>query len=99
MKIVTVVGARPQFIKASVVSAALKGMAEEVLVHTGQHYDKYMSDVFFEELSIPHPKYNLGRITARNLLRMMEDPDWQKKNYAHQFPVSFNNGNSVRDIR
>ena len=60
LKIVTVVGARPQFIKASVVSAALKGMAEEVLVHTGQHYDKNMSDVFFEELSIPHPKYNLG---------------------------------------
>ena len=50
-------------------------------------------------LSAIHPQYNLGRITARNLLRMMEDPDWQKKNYAHQFPVSFNNGNSVRDIR
>ena len=50
-------------------------------------------------LSVIHPKYNLGRITARNLLRMMEDPDWQKKNYAHQFPVAFNNGNSVRDIR
>ena len=50
-------------------------------------------------LSAIHPKYNLGRMTARNLLRMMEDPDWQKKNYAYQFPVSFNNGNSVRDIR
>ena len=50
-------------------------------------------------LSVIHPKYNLGRITARNLLRIMEDPDWQKKNDAHQFPVAFNNGNSVRDIR
>ena len=60
MKIVTVVGARPQFIKASVVSAALKSHCQEVLVHTGQHYDANMSDVFFEELKIPHPAYNLG---------------------------------------
>ncbi|WP_283608905.1 non-hydrolyzing UDP-N-acetylglucosamine 2-epimerase [Faecalispora anaeroviscerum] len=60
MKIVTIVGARPQFIKASVVSAALAPACEEILVHTGQHYDRNMSDVFFEELSIPRPKYNLG---------------------------------------
>nr|WP_319488622.1 UDP-N-acetylglucosamine 2-epimerase (non-hydrolyzing) [uncultured Caproiciproducens sp.] len=60
MKIVTVVGARPQFVKASVVSAALKPVCVEVLVHTGQHYDRNMSDVFFEELSIPKPAYNLG---------------------------------------
>ncbi|MDD3261384.1 MAG: UDP-N-acetylglucosamine 2-epimerase (non-hydrolyzing) [Oscillospiraceae bacterium] len=60
MKIVTVVGARPQFIKASVVSAALAPLCQEVLVHTGQHYDKNMSAVFFEELQIPHPAYNLG---------------------------------------
>lgn len=50
-------------------------------------------------LSVVHPKYNLGRVTARNLLRMMEDPDWQKKNYSHRFQVTFNDGNSVRDIR
>lgn len=50
-------------------------------------------------LSVVHPKYNLGRVTARNLLRMMEDPDCQKKNYSHRFPVTFNDGNSVRDIR
>ncbi len=60
MKIVTVVGARPQFVKASVVSAALKPICTEVIVHTGQHYDHNMSDVFFEELSIPKPAYNLG---------------------------------------
>ncbi len=60
MKIVTVVGARPQFVKASVVSAALKPICTEVIVHTGQHYDRNMSDVFFEELSIPKPAYNLG---------------------------------------
>lgn len=60
MKIVTVVGARPQFIKASVVSHALESVCDEVIVHTGQHYDRNMSDVFFEELSIPRPAYNLG---------------------------------------
>lgn len=60
MKILTVVGARPQFIKAAVVSRLLKGKAEEVFVHTGQHYDYNMSDIFFEELNIPKPDYNLG---------------------------------------
>ncbi|MCI1965453.1 MAG: UDP-N-acetylglucosamine 2-epimerase (non-hydrolyzing) [Oscillospiraceae bacterium] len=60
MKLVTVVGARPQFIKASVVSMALADVCNEVIVHTGQHYDHNMSDVFFEELNIPKPAYNLG---------------------------------------
>ncbi len=60
MKIMTVVGARPQFIKAAVVSRLLRESATEILVHTGQHYDYYMSDVFFEELDIPRPDYNLG---------------------------------------
>lgn len=61
-KIVTVVGARPQFIKLAVVSRALRRQPEfqEVLVHTGQHYDHNMSDVFFEEMDIPKPDYNLG---------------------------------------
>ncbi len=60
-KVVTVIGARPQFIKAAVVSRYFKkdqGI-EEILVHTGQHYDKNMSEVFFEQLQIPKPKYNL----------------------------------------
>lgn len=60
MKILTVVGARPQFIKAAVVSRCLKSDMKQVLVHTGQHYDYNMSDIFFEELSIPKPDYNLG---------------------------------------
>lgn len=60
MKLLTVVGARPQFIKASVVSHALKPVCDEVIVHTGQHYDRNMSAVFFEELNIPKPAYNLG---------------------------------------
>ncbi|MDI6812232.1 MAG: UDP-N-acetylglucosamine 2-epimerase (non-hydrolyzing) [Desulfitobacteriaceae bacterium] len=60
MKIATVVGARPQFIKAAPVSRALRARHTEVLIHTGQHYDANMSDIFFEELDIPRPDYNLG---------------------------------------
>lgn len=60
MKIVTVIGARPQFIKAAAVSRKLEQFCEEIIVHTGQHYDANMSELFFEELHIPKPKYNLG---------------------------------------
>lgn len=62
MKILTVVGARPQFIKAANISReiATRTGVSEVIVHTGQHYDANMSDVFFQELSIPEPKYKLG---------------------------------------
>jgi UDP-GlcNAc3NAcA epimerase len=60
-KILTVVGARPQFIKAAVVSRLLrsKNWADEMIVHTGQHYDADMSDIFFAEMDIPAPKFNL----------------------------------------
>ncbi|NNE70409.1 MAG: UDP-N-acetylglucosamine 2-epimerase (non-hydrolyzing), partial [Rhodothermales bacterium] len=60
MKIISVVGARPQFVKAAVVSQAVRSRGiEEVLVHTGQHYDERMSQVFFDELEIPRPDVNL----------------------------------------
>ncbi|RKQ85527.1 non-hydrolyzing UDP-N-acetylglucosamine 2-epimerase [Brockia lithotrophica] len=77
-KILTVVGARPQFIKASVVSRELRKLGEtvrEVLVHTGQHFDPYMSDVFFRELELPNPDYHLGiggGTHGQNTGRMLE---------------------------
>ena len=75
MKVVSVVGARPQFIKAAAVSRILRKNNQEILVHTGQHYDKEMSDIFFEELKIPKPDYylnvgsgNHGEMTGKMLV-------------------------------
>lgn len=89
MKIVTIIGARPQFIKASVVSKAILEAdgIEEILVHTGQHFDENMSDIFFEQLGIPRPHYQLdihggshGDMTGRMLIEiekvlLKEKPD------------------------
>ena len=76
MKIATILGARPQFIKASMVSRAImnhEGL-KEVIIHTGQHFDNNMSQIFFEEMKIPQPNYNLdihslshGAMTGRQL--------------------------------
>lgn len=61
MNIVTIIGARPQFVKAASVSRAMKlAKINEIIIHTGQHFDSAMSDVFFNELKIPMPNYNLG---------------------------------------
>lgn len=62
MKTITILGARPQFIKAAPMSraAAAHGDVQDIIVHTGQHYDSNMSDVFFQELGIPAPAYHLG---------------------------------------
>nr|WP_321497970.1 UDP-N-acetylglucosamine 2-epimerase (non-hydrolyzing) [uncultured Methanolobus sp.] len=59
MKVATIVGVRPQFVKASVVSRELRKKHEEILIHTGQHYDYKMNEVFFDELNIPVPDYFL----------------------------------------
>lgn len=90
-KVVTIVGARPQFIKAAAVSREFlkhPGMVEEIIVHTGQHYYPNMSEVFFDELEIPAPKYNLevaggshGSMTGRMLegieqILLNERPNW-----------------------
>ena len=79
MKIVTVVGARPQFIKAAAGSRQLRREHQEILVHTGQHFDENMSAVFFREMGIPTPDYNLGisggshgQMTARMLTGIEE---------------------------
>lgn len=89
MKVVTIVGARPQFIKAATVSRAFaQHGVREVLVHTGQHYDADMSDVFFAQMEIPKPAYHLGvgggrhgAMTGRQLEKvedvlLAEKPDW-----------------------
>jgi UDP-GlcNAc3NAcA epimerase len=64
LKLLTIIGARPQIIKAAALSRAIKNKFEnkisEIIVHTGQHYDENMSQVFFDELDIPHPNYNLN---------------------------------------
>ena len=60
MKIISVVGARPQFIKCAPLSRELRKKHEEILIHTGQHYDAELSDTFFKDLDISKPNYNIG---------------------------------------
>lgn len=92
MKIITIVGARPQFIKAAAISRLIRNLEnpafQEILLHTGQHYDENMSKIFFDELQIPDPKYNLkisgaghGATTGRMMegiekILIEERPDW-----------------------
>ena len=87
-KIITIIGARPQIIKAAAISRAIKnnfsGQLQEILVHTGQHYDNNMSAVFFDELGIPKPDFMLaigsdshGSQTGKMLIEI-------EKNDTHQ---------------
>ena len=83
MHILTIIGARPQFVKAAVLSRYIKNNprlgARETIVHTGQHYDQNMSDIFFTEMDIPQPDYNLhigsgshGKMTGLMLEKIEE---------------------------
>jgi UDP-GlcNAc3NAcA epimerase len=95
INIVTILGARPQFIKAATVSRTISGYnasaqtsVSEIIIHTGQHFDDNMSEVFFRELEIPKPDYNLGigggshgqnagrMIEAIEEVLVKEKPDW-----------------------
>ena len=62
LKLATIIGARPQFIKAAVLSNEIskRSNVEEIIIHTGQHFDENMSQIFFEQMEIPKPDYNLG---------------------------------------
>lgn len=100
MKIVTILGARPQFVKAAVLSRVISKHSEieEIIVHTGQHYDKNMSAVFFDEMNIPKPKYNLeingldhGAMTGQ----MMEKIEVVLKNEQPDAVVVFGDTNST----
>ena len=89
MKLLTILGARPQFIKAGSVSREISKSQhiKEMIIHTGQHYDSNMSDIFFDELKIPKPKYFLdingethGKMTGKMLdqieeILLFENPD------------------------
>lgn len=90
MKLLTIIGARPQFIKAAVLSRLIinEPQMDEVVIHTGQHFDANMSEVFFQEMGIPNPKYNLnihskghGEMTGLMMVEIekiviAEQPDW-----------------------
>ena len=90
MKLLTIIGARPQFVKAAAFSFCLKqhDQIEEIIVHTGQHYDANMSEIFFDQLGIPKPDYRLEsggkthgemtgyQLTAIEKILLEEQPDW-----------------------
>ncbi|MGW5051010.1 non-hydrolyzing UDP-N-acetylglucosamine 2-epimerase [Actinokineospora sp. NPDC004072] len=88
MRVLSVVGARPQFVKLAPIARAMAGQAEHLIAHTGQHYDHNMSDAFFADLGIPHPDFNLGVGSGKHgeqtgamlagLEKIIEDtaPDW-----------------------
>jgi UDP-GlcNAc3NAcA epimerase len=102
LRILTVVGARPQIIKAAALSRAVSGpfrqQIEETLLHTGQHYDEAMSQVFFDELDIPPPDIRLGVGSADHgaqTARMIEGIEQQLRHGKHDLVLLYGDTNST----
>lgn len=101
MKVLTIVGARPQFIKAAIVSKKIKEGSQnidEVILHTGQHYDENMSDVFFKQMEIPKPTYNLqiGNLSHGAMTgRMLESIEATLKKETPRFVMVYGDTNST----
>ncbi|MCH8331324.1 MAG: UDP-N-acetylglucosamine 2-epimerase, partial [Bacteroidetes bacterium] len=99
MKILTVIGARPQFIKAAAVNRAIaKAQHQELILHTGQHYDDNMSKVFFQELGLPEPLYNLNVNEMKDpvaIARMMEGIDKHIKEQQPDVVLVYGDTNST----
>lgn len=101
MKVLTIVGARPQFIKAAIVSKKIKDESEnidEIILHTGQHYDENMSHIFFDQMGLVKPKYNLqiGNLSHGAMTgRMLESIESIIKDEKPQFVIVYGDTNST----
>lgn len=100
MKVISVVGARPQFVKVAPISRAFDGLAahEHFIVHTGQHYDYEMSKLFFDTLDIREPRYNLGVGSGnhgRQTGLMLEDLEKVFRDEKPDFVLTYGDTNST----